>query len=117
MQPKMMVTTTFRYKAFSGTFSLGCIFHQKADAGSPPSRANANVILEDVVKTDVPAKTKQIRGNIRRQTAPALLSVATKNVSSNGPAGDAMILEAFWSPPETNNKTIRNKKPVPKSGE
>jgi hypothetical protein len=76
MHPKMIVKTVVRIKALSGCPSLVCTFAKTLEAGSPPSRAKAYVIREEVVIIDVVAKRRQIRGNIRRQTAPARLFVA-----------------------------------------
>ena len=76
IHPKIIVKTVVRIKALSGWPSLVCTLAKSLDAGSPPSRANAYVMRDEVVMMEVVAKRRQISGNMSRQTAPARLSVA-----------------------------------------
>lgn len=110
MRPKMTTTTTVRPSASSGTSSVGCTREKMRENGSPPSRANAMdmlafvfrhfssnllpyVILDEVVMIDVVANSKQIKGNINRQTVPALLLVAL----NLAPAYQQMVIASSMS--------------------
>lgn len=58
---------------FSGTPNEGWMRAKALEKGRPWSRANAHVMREDVVMMPTVAKTRQIRGNMRRHVAPGTI--------------------------------------------
>lgn len=75
-KPKMMTRAVVKISALSGSPSLVLTFANKRENGSPRSLAKAYVMRLEVVIMPIVAKTRQIRGKIRRQTAPARFEVA-----------------------------------------
>lgn len=70
IQPKRMTRAVVRMREFRGTPREGWTFAKVREKGRPRSRANAQVMREDVVIMPVVAKRRQIRGKRRRTVAP-----------------------------------------------
>lgn len=70
IQPKMITTTVVKINELSGMPRPLWTLANTLEKGRPLSRANAHVILEDVVMIPQVANSKQIKGNSRRQVAP-----------------------------------------------
>lgn len=77
MHPNMMTRTSVSQSAFNGTWSRPWTLEKTLEAGKPPSLANAYTMRLLVVMMLTAANSKQMRGNISRQTDPALLEVAS----------------------------------------
>jgi len=80
MHPKMITRIVVRQSEFSGRPSFSCTLEKDLEYGTPPSRANAYVIREDVVMMEVVAKRRQTSGNMRTKIRGKFLSRSLKNL-------------------------------------